>query len=147
MDPSNTGNQPAGFFSTFSVLDINGNTREGPARIQKRNRRVFVCIPCHQRKLKCDKGRPCSRCARAGSADECLYQPLTSSRKSRQGSAGSAPEHEDYPKLGSGSSPGSPCSEGRIRLNGITHWKNIASEVGNTQHHFIHPRYNIGTNC
>lgn len=132
MDPIKSGNQPAGFFSTFSVTDLNGNTREGPARIQKRNRRVFVCIPCHQRKLKCDKGRPCLRCAKTGSADECIYQPAPSSRKSRQGSASSVPELEDSHKLGS--SPGSTCSESRTRLNGITHWRNIASEVRNTQH-------------
>ncbi|KAM7200414.1 Fungal specific transcription factor domain containing protein [Rhypophila sp. PSN 637] len=128
MDPSNNANQPAGFFSTFSVLDFNGHAREGPARVQKRNRRVFVCIPCHQRKLKCDKGRPCSRCVRSGSADECVYQPLPSDRKSRQGSSGSGAEVEG--SLKPESSPGSSCSEGRIRLNGITHWKTIASEFG-----------------
>ncbi|KAM7197794.1 Fungal specific transcription factor domain containing protein [Naviculisporaceae sp. PSN 640] len=128
MDPANSANQPAGYFSTFSVLDFNGNTKEGPVRVQKRNRRVFVCIPCHQRKLKCDKGRPCSRCVRSGAADECVYQPLQSSQKSRQGSASSGLEVEG--PLKPASSPGSSCSESRVRLHGITHWKSIASEFG-----------------
>ncbi|KAK3329307.1 hypothetical protein B0H66DRAFT_526693 [Apodospora peruviana] len=124
MDPSSNG-QPAGFFSTFSILDLNSSTRENPVRAQKRNRRVFVCIPCHQRKLKCDKGRPCSRCVRSGTADECFYQPLPAS-KQRQESTSSATEPEDSVRLES--SPGSSCSDGRIRLNGITHWRSIAGE-------------------
>ena len=36
--------KPAGYFSTFSILDPNGNAYEGIAKTQKRNRRVFVCL-------------------------------------------------------------------------------------------------------
>jgi hypothetical protein len=52
----------AGYFSTFSLHDPSHSSLEGQNRPQKRNRRVFVCIQCHRRKLKCDKGQPCSRC-------------------------------------------------------------------------------------
>lgn len=40
-----------------------------------------MCIPCHRRKLKCDKGQPCSRCTQSGSADSCVYQPSVTSPK------------------------------------------------------------------
>ncbi len=65
---------PAGYFSTFSIVDPNSPAPESLVRAQKRNRRVFVCIPCHRRKLKCDKLLPCSRCVAAGIAGDCSYQ-------------------------------------------------------------------------
>ena len=70
-----TSDIPAGYFTTFSLSDPNGLTPETLARTQRRNRRVFVCIPCHRKKLKCDKRSPCSRCLAAGIPDECSYQP------------------------------------------------------------------------
>lgn len=79
---------PAGFFSTFSIADPYNPAPGHVVKAQKRNRRVFVCIPCHRRKLKCDKLLPCSRCVAAEITDECSYMPPPSpaagrSKKSR----------------------------------------------------------------
>lgn len=107
---SDTSDIPAGYFTTFSLSDLNGLTPETLVRTQRRNRRVFVCIPCHRKKLRCDKLLPCSRCLAAGIPDECSYQPppsasSTTSKKTRKGS-----RHDTK----SGSSPadslGSPYS-------------------------------------
>ncbi|OAA68737.1 Zn(2)-C6 fungal-type DNA-binding domain protein [Niveomyces insectorum RCEF 264] len=75
MAPTEASDIPAGFFSTFSIVDPNNPAPENVVRAQKRNRRVFVCIPCHRRKLRCDKLQPCTRCVAAGIAGECVYQP------------------------------------------------------------------------
>lgn len=126
--------QPVGFFSTFSILDPNG-THEHSSRTQKRNRRVFVCIPCHRRKLKCDKGQPCSRCSQSGSADDCVYQPSPNSSKRKY--QAKTPEPQSSPSL-----PSERPSDGldqtrashrtcdeRTRTTGITHCAKIACEV------------------
>lgn len=131
--------KPAGFFSTFSILDPDG-THDGQVRAQRRNRRVFVCIPCHRRKLKCDKGQPCSRCVQCGAADECVYQPLP---LPPQPEPTPTPEPEVPPPAASSSSssiaPESTAqgriracyriSDGRARVSGTTHWGKIVSEV------------------
>ncbi|TLD13819.1 uncharacterized protein PgNI_04823 [Pyricularia grisea] len=142
---------PAGFFSTFSVVDPNGTNGfensagiGGTTRAQKRNRRVFVCIPCHKRKLKCDKNLPCGRCVAYGAADECVYQALTSastspassgpttyaasrqepalerrssSRASSRGGTRDHPPRYAYRSI-----------DGKCRATGITHWTVVASE-------------------
>ncbi|GAB1310148.1 Oleate activated transcription factor 3 [Madurella fahalii] len=124
MDPD----QPAGYFSTFSVLDLSRGTLEGLGRPQRRNRRVFVCIPCHRRKLKCDKGQPCARCVQSNSADECVYQqhPPGSGRDSSTDS-GRTPQHSAQPSPQSTPAAAS-TSEGEPRLDGVTHWSTIAFE-------------------
>lgn len=124
--------KPAGFFSTFSILDPDG-TQEGP-RAQRRNRRVFVCIPCHRRKLKCDKGQPCSRCIQCGAADECVYQPLP---LPPQPDPTPTPEPEVPPASSVTQEPSvqdrtRSCyriGDGRARVSGTTHWAKIICEV------------------
>ncbi|KAK0669349.1 hypothetical protein QBC41DRAFT_364820 [Cercophora samala] len=120
--------QPAGYFSTFSILDPNRPNPEGTGKPQKRNRRVYVCIPCHRRKLRCDKGQPCSRCIQADAADECVYQkfPFSSKHESGTGDVGELPQSpaRDSPRT----TPGPSGSEARPRLHGVTHWSTIASE-------------------
>ncbi|KEQ59410.1 uncharacterized protein M437DRAFT_56779 [Aureobasidium melanogenum CBS 110374] len=53
-----------------------------PKNKKRRNpdgaRRV-VCEPCHASKLKCDRGRPCSRCTRR--QVECIYAPPPARKK------------------------------------------------------------------
>ena len=39
--------------------------------VKKRDRRIKACTQCRDRKLKCSKGQPCSRCQ--NSAEECIY--------------------------------------------------------------------------
>ena len=86
---------PAGFFSTFSIADPYNPAPGHIVKAQKRNRRVFVCIPCHRRKLKCDKLLPCSRCVAAEIADECSYMPprSTAGGRSKQKQGRKALDH------------------------------------------------------
>lgn len=106
---------PAGFFSTFSIADPNNPAPGNIVRSQKRNRRVFVCIPCHRRKLKCDKLLPCSRCAAAEIAHECSYMPPPSpvnrskkrrGRKTTDGGRVAKDTAKPRPKVKRESSPG-----------------------------------------
>lgn len=105
---ASTTPKTAGFFSTFS-LDLPGktstsNTAAGdgkhilhlgttdvvtdslgaaPAQyaVRRRNRRVFVCLPCHGRKLRCDRRKPaCGRCVAAGLGDSCTYEKASGER-------------------------------------------------------------------
>ncbi|KAK0734878.1 hypothetical protein B0T26DRAFT_84986 [Lasiosphaeria miniovina] len=129
MDPD----QPGGFFSTFSIVDPAASAQEGLSRPQRRNRRVFVCIPCHRRKLKCDKAQPCSRCIQAGSSGECVYQRGTSSRHNEEPST----DAEDTLPVRGGPQRSSQASitpvpsdasERKARLSGASHWAAIARE-------------------
>ncbi|CZR36160.1 uncharacterized protein FPRO_03580 [Fusarium proliferatum ET1] len=41
----------------------------------KKRRPPLACVQCYQRKLKCGRELPaCSRCSKAGNADECIYR-------------------------------------------------------------------------
>ena len=114
--------KPAGFFSTFSIADPDGSTREGLGRTQRRNRRVFVCIPCHRRKLKCDKSQPCSRCVASGSPGECIYQQFPSQKHEAEPS----PTPRQVTRQ---ATPEASRSEPQLRLEGATHWRSASSEV------------------
>ncbi|EPE07183.1 zinc c6 transcription factor [Ophiostoma piceae UAMH 11346] len=108
-----TSEIPAGYFTTFSLSDPNGLTPETLVRAQRRNRRVFVCIPCHRKKLKCDKLSPCSRCLAAGIPNECSYQPppTTSNTAKRTRKVSRNDMKRD---LSPGASFGSPCSSSSL---------------------------------
>lgn len=121
---------PAGYFSTFSILDPNNTSPEGHPRSQKRNRRVFVCIPCHKRKLKCDKRLPCSRCVASGNAEDCVYQPFPSSPKQdatpeRETPAMTPPRSAAKQYIKARVSP----ATSRFPGHGSTYWATVASEV------------------
>ena len=48
----------------------------------KRRRPPLACIQCYQRKVKCGKEFPsCSRCVRAGIAEECTYRGVLTHQK------------------------------------------------------------------
>ena len=51
-------------------------------RVEKgrRKRGSDSCVPCKQSKLKCDEGRPCSRCKHKQKEDGCVYQVVVISR-------------------------------------------------------------------
>ncbi|TPX06995.1 uncharacterized protein E0L32_011063 [Thyridium curvatum] len=120
---------PAGYFSTFSILDPNNTSPEGHPRSQKRNRRVFVCIPCHKRKLKCDKRLPCSRCVASGNAEDCVYQPFPSSPKQdatpeRETPAMTPPRSAAKQYIKARVSP----ATSRFPGHGSTYWATVASE-------------------
>ncbi|KAK4147888.1 oleate activated transcription factor 3 [Dichotomopilus funicola] len=123
--------QPAGYFSTFSILDSSRGTNTDDHqhnKAQRRNRKVSVCIPCHRRKLKCDKGQPCSRCSLSGSPEQCVYQeqPSTEPRGDVERNSGS--NYRQHLRTRS-SSTATLVNEGsERRLQGVTHWRTIASE-------------------
>jgi hypothetical protein len=110
--------KPAGFFSTFSIADPDGSTREGLGRTQRRNRRVFVCIPCHRRKLKCDKAQPCSRCVASGAPGECVYQQAPGQRQEPGGELEAGARSEAGATRQA--SPEAPRAGPRVRLEGVT---------------------------
>ncbi len=130
--PTMSPEVPAGYFSTFSILDPNSSA-EGQARAQKRNRRVFVCIPCHKRKLRCDKGLPCSRCVASGSSADCNYQPFPSAAKARPRAPEQVSREQSRTPPSIGPQERSKATyrarDGRAAVHGSTHWAKIASEV------------------
>ena len=130
---------PFGYFSTFSIANPDQSTPEAQSRPQKRKRRVFVSMPCHQRELECDKYQPCTRCIDFGSPSECVYQPPdgagpnpgVESREFHQPSPQPSlqPSSQASPLLSPHAATISIISKGRDRLNGVIHWSTIASEV------------------
>ena len=119
--------RPAGFFSTFSIADPDGSAREGLGRTQRRNRRVFVCIPCHRRKLRCDKNQPCSRCVASGSPADCIYQQVPGTKQEAAEPEGTPrPEAQPARRL---TTPDAPRGVPKARLEGATHWNSVAKEV------------------
>lgn len=51
---------------------------EAPAPLSKRS-----CLPCYQRKLKCDKKKPCTRCATRGEKCDYFLGPIRRNRGSK----------------------------------------------------------------
>lgn len=48
---------------------------EAIEKVKKRRRPPLSCVPCHRRKLKCDRGFPaCGRCRKADHAHDCVYR-------------------------------------------------------------------------
>ncbi|KAI1821501.1 hypothetical protein F4861DRAFT_458901 [Xylaria intraflava] len=63
---------PPGYQTTvFRAQPSEGAQR----KIQKRNRPPVSCLLCRTRKVKCDRQRPCERCAKSGEAKYCEYAP------------------------------------------------------------------------
>lgn len=54
------------------------NAAENPAavaKVRKRRRPALSCVPCHRRKLKCNREFPiCERCRKTGHAQDCIYR-------------------------------------------------------------------------
>lgn len=59
-----------------SIMRVNPQRRPVPTR---RHRKVLSCTPCRERKVKCDRLKPCAQCVRANTQDACFYPPATSS--------------------------------------------------------------------
>lgn len=51
---------------------------EAPSPLSKRS-----CLPCYQRKLKCDKKKPCTRCASRGEKCDYFLGPIRRNRGPR----------------------------------------------------------------
>lgn len=54
--------------------------------VRKRNRVPLSCYPCRTKKLKCDRGHPCSNCVKRDgtSASSCSYAAPVSRKKNSQ---------------------------------------------------------------
>ncbi|CAI5758844.1 unnamed protein product [Candida verbasci] len=62
-------NDKSDFNKQAIKTDPDGQTRI----IKKRNRPSLVCFPCRKKKIKCDKGKPCSTCVKNDIVNECTY--------------------------------------------------------------------------
>lgn len=56
---------------TAVTSDTGIETKEKPRQIRRRNRIIASCLPCRQRKIRCDKLNPCSNCKKF--SRQCLY--------------------------------------------------------------------------
>ncbi|KAJ6017060.1 fungal-specific transcription factor domain-containing protein [Penicillium sp. IBT 35674x] len=64
--------------SKQSFMRVN---RQRDSSAQRKSRTVLSCIPCRQRKVKCDRLEPCSQCTRRSVAEVCDYSPKTARAK------------------------------------------------------------------
>ncbi|CAD0109657.1 unnamed protein product [Aureobasidium uvarum] len=58
-------------------------------RVAKRNRRPLSCSTCRDRKLKCDRQRPCSSCIKRGESSTCEYTSVAVKQKPKPRSVNS----------------------------------------------------------
>ncbi|KAJ5564226.1 fungal-specific transcription factor domain-containing protein [Penicillium frequentans] len=65
--------------SKQSFMRVN---RQRDSSARRKSRTVLSCIPCRQRKVKCDRLEPCSQCTRRSVAEACDYSPKTARAKS-----------------------------------------------------------------
>ncbi|KAG2736003.1 hypothetical protein G9P44_000093 [Scheffersomyces stipitis] len=56
------------------------NPSPADGTIKKRKRQSLVCENCKKKKIRCDKGEPCSQCVRSKLTDSCHYSAPVSSR-------------------------------------------------------------------
>lgn len=130
--------KPVGFFSTFSIANPDGSTHANPdgstQRSRRRNRRVFVCIPCHKRKLKCDKSQPCSRCVTSEAPGECTYQQSPSQTQEAEPLTAFRPQTQ-----------ATPGTSGRnlACLEGASYWRSVAIQVSLGYYPRSHPSTNV----
>ena len=59
--------------------------------VKKRNRATLVCLPCRKKKVKCDKGKPCSNCNKS-QPDKCIYDERILESKKRKKPSMTKPE-------------------------------------------------------
>lgn len=57
-------------------------TEENKSRLT-RNRPSLVCINCKKRKIKCNRGHPCSSCTHYKCEDLCIYEDILTDRKNK----------------------------------------------------------------
>ncbi|KAH6987514.1 fungal-specific transcription factor domain-containing protein [Ilyonectria sp. MPI-CAGE-AT-0026] len=63
----------------------NDNSSASAQDRQKRSRIVLSCSPCRASKLKCDRGQPCSQCAKKDRANQCHYAPKPERKRPAKG--------------------------------------------------------------
>ncbi|RFU24958.1 hypothetical protein B7463_g11375, partial [Scytalidium lignicola] len=66
---------------------------------QTRRRKLLSCLECRRRKLKCNRGTPCTRCVRSGKRFECVYTSKDSQGLSRKSVSSKASDPEEDTSL------------------------------------------------
>ena len=69
----------------------NTTSSEQEKTVKKRNRATLVCLPCRKKKVKCDKGKPCSNCNKS-QPDKCIYDERILESKKRKKPSMTKPE-------------------------------------------------------
>ncbi|KAI5307372.1 hypothetical protein KEM56_005225 [Ascosphaera pollenicola] len=89
-----------------SINDLPQEQVDAIIRNKRKAREPKACYPCHYRKVKCDRKKPCDGCIKRGHADFCTYErpakrrQATTSANSKQGPGkdalpASTPERDD----------------------------------------------------
>ncbi|RCK57695.1 Multidrug resistance regulator 1 [Candida viswanathii] len=67
--------------------DLQQQPQQQNKTVRKRQRLTLVCLPCRRKKIKCDKGKPCSNCSKT-KPDDCVYDDRKfEPRKRKRGSS------------------------------------------------------------
>ncbi|OQU99624.1 Fungal Zn2-Cys6 binuclear cluster domain-containing protein [Cladophialophora immunda] len=67
-----------GRFRSVTKNNVQDSTR---AKVIRKPRESYVCTPCKQAKLKCDRNQPCGSCVKRGDNVLCNYPRLSSSTR------------------------------------------------------------------
>lgn len=78
---------------------------------------MVSCLPCHDRKIKCNRGHPCDRCNSAGRPDECTYQQSDGTRQPHRN-----PIPSRYPLVAS-------FTDNKARTGTSTSWARLLWDV------------------
>lgn len=49
-------------------------TKQVAGQKRKRQRQALSCFPCRERKVGCDRQKPCSNCSKQGAINKCTYE-------------------------------------------------------------------------
>lgn len=84
---------------------------------------MVSCLPCHDRKIKCNRGRPCDRCISAGRPGQCAYQQ-SDGVSQRDGTSQPLrdPVQSQYPQIGA-------FSDSKARTGTSTSWALLLWDV------------------
>lgn len=89
-------------------------------------KRVLACALCQQRKVKCDRKIPCTRCIQAGAQSRCVAAPTVGPRQRRR----RFPERELLERL--------RFYEGLLRENGIEMGEPLHPPIGDKDRNTAH---------
>ena len=117
---------------------------------RKRAREIHSCIPCHQKKVKCDRATPCTYCTTRGRDTECIYSTyrkcdnaISDQGHNRDNTSSFRPskpttrlskktlsaEDEKESDQFSADAMFARSSKGKVKFKGPTHWSVLVAEV------------------
>lgn len=94
------------------------------ASTRRRQRAILSCERCHRLRVKCDRGKPCSRCKSSNKEETCYYRPFPSGTphpcaSETKGIFGDSIAWTPLVHYGGG----------RARFSTVTHWAKLTVEV------------------